>query len=289
MLCLAPLPGHAGPAENVPFVSLYGGYLFSDTDSNLSFADGDSYFSDLRDLDPGGNGGLVGVAIGGPINPAWDWRASFNAQFLGDDETSLSQDNQVAEDRFNFQYFDLELGYRPGVIPESNLRLFAGFRALRAANDIHYGYEDESDGKLGRFDHDIDMVGIGPRIGADASIPLGNSGASISARGAASAIFTRVDHSFSFYEDALPFPDEGRLDLDDNRTVYNLEASLAVDYAVSDRMSLSVGYQAQQWWDLATTVSNAGSDTGSSDFPGKIGSGDVLTHGPFARMTIKLE
>ena len=62
------------------------------------------------------------------------------------------------------------------------------------------------------------------------------------------------------------------------RTVYNLEGSVALGYQLGNAAQLQVGYQVQQWWNLATRITAA-------DSLGRlqVSQSDVLTHGPLPR------
>jgi hypothetical protein len=54
------------------FISFEGGYLLNGSDKNLNF-DSNGFLDGLPALRPGRNGGMFGVSIGKPLNPAWDW------------------------------------------------------------------------------------------------------------------------------------------------------------------------------------------------------------------------
>lgn len=292
-LSLAPLSDAvADPLENTSFISVYGGYAFNEGDSNVDFDDDDAtdpFLEGLGRLDPGRDGGMAGIVLGIPLSPAWDARASLTGLFFETDDadsdfaTSGGPGASTAQSKFNLEYLDLELGYRPGVLPGAVARLFGGLRAMRAENEIDYGLTGS--GKLGDFDRDIDLLGIGPRFGAEAGIPIGNSRASFSALGAGSVIFSETDHRYEFFNFDNAPPVEGVDRNSDFHVVYNLEARAALGYAITDSVQVSVGYQAQQWWDLTTTLS----DVESTDTEiGDTGRGDFLSHGPFARITVKL-
>jgi hypothetical protein len=65
--------------------------------------------------------------------------------------------------------------------------------------------------------------------------------------------------------------------------VYNVEGSVALGYQLGNMAQLQVGYQVQQWWSLATRIYGA-------DSQGRlqVSQSDVLTHGPFAKITVAL-
>lgn len=324
-LCLAPIAARAAdlplpapapvyaempPATGGPWISVYGGYLFNESDTVADFTNGDEFdkLGGLGRLDPGDDGWTGGLEVGSPLVSGFDLQASFNAVYFDTDESRdsgglffedipLGEGEAHASSDFDYQYIDLELGYRPGIVG-GNLRLFAGPRFLHAAQDIDYSYDNsifipvmgigEVD-KFGNFDHDTELWGIGPRIGAEAGIPLGNSRASLNLAGAGSVIFSNVDHDYDFEFDKLGADGSGDDDLDDSRTVYNLEASAAVSYNVTNAVSFELGYQGQKWWNLTTTLDEI--DDGDADGSASVllSQGDVLVHGPFARITVKLQ
>jgi hypothetical protein len=296
-LCLAPLSGagRAGPLDNTPFVSMYGGFLFNESDSSVDFTgDGsDTFLNALGQLDPGDDGVQVGVAIGAPLrSPAWDWQATLNGAFFEDDNSSFvatapDTGGGSATNSFHYQYLDLELGYRPGVVPDGGLRLFAGPRLLHAATDLDYEVDvtlGGGGGKLGTYERVVDLWGMGARAGAEAAMPLGSSRASLSLLGAGSAIYARSDTDYSF-DFVGTSSNAGSTSDKDEHGVYSVEARAALNFAATDRIDLQLGYQVQHWWDLTTTFADVESaDTAITD----VGHGDVLTHGPFARITVKL-
>jgi hypothetical protein len=251
-----------------------------DPDDNFDFGLGS-----LGELTPGEDGAMFGIEVGRPLSPAFDVQASLTGFVFSEDEAENDADGASASNRFDYEYLDLELGYRPGVVKES-LRIFGGPRLLHAGNDIDYDLDGTS-GKVGSYDRDIDLWGGGLRLGAETMMPLGNSRASLSLMGAGSALLAHADHRYSF--DFISNFDEGAgEDSDDDwRGVYNLEALAAVNFAVTDRVNLQLGYQVQHWWNLTTTVGDVDSGDESIEETDN-GKGDFLEHGPMARVTIEL-
>jgi major outer membrane protein len=268
------------------FVSFEGGYLFNGSKDNLDFNQ-TSFLSGLPPLQPGRNGGMFGVSFGRPINPAWDWMLGWRYNALGTDRASTSEN--FASDKFWYQHFDLEFGYRPPTMGPVDVRLFAGLRVLNAQNRIRYGYDTDKLGfdKLGNFDHKIDLWGVGPRGGIQATVPLGLSPAFLSLSGAGSAIFSRVNHQYNFSflmeNPGPPTTGAGFSTTTSSRTVYNLEASVAIGFRVSPTTTFQIGYQAQQWWNLATKM-GAANDVGGFE-PSR---SNVLSHGLVAKITFAL-
>lgn len=294
LLCLALALSDAVQAEpyerpgyyDRSFVAFEGGYLFNGSGKNVDF-DQTGFLSGLPALAPGRDGGMFGVSFGRPIDPYWDWAFAWKYNSFGTANASTSEN--FASNQFRLQHFDLEFGYRPQTANVVDVRFFGGLRVLNARDRIHYGYDTTKIGfdKLGDFDHKIDLWGFGPRGGLQATLPLGNSPAFLNLSGAASAIFTqethRYDFSFSMETPGLPIAGNGLSRIHNSPTVYNLEGSVTVGFRVSPTATFQIGYQAQQWWNLVPKIGNA-DDEGSFQ-PGR---GNVLSHGPVAKITIAL-
>jgi hypothetical protein len=290
-LCCLPLEmsAQAGPLDNVPFISVYGGYLFNEGNPNFNIVDDttvDPFF-----IRPGGDGGMGGFEFGLPLSTGADARISGTAMFF-DEATGATSfgglggaTNSSGEQQLDLQYLDLELGYRPGVM--NNLRLFAGPRVLHAGTDAEYDFASTFIGgsKTGSYDHDVNLWAGGARVGAEAALPLGSSGISLSLLGAGSALYAENEHHLSFDQTSTVFgATSGEASDTESRGVYNLEGAAGINLALG-RTELELGYQVQQWWNLTTNINNPTAVPGTAGADGK---GDFLTHGPMARFTIKL-
>jgi hypothetical protein len=290
MLCLTLLagdPATADPATNqMPgshyerfYISLEGAYLFNRSPVNLSFGDVLDAQPALR---PGRNGARVGMTVGGFVNPAWDWRAGWQGNWLDDRNTFGIDDNPndtvvSASNRMSMHRFTGDLGVRlPG---NPNVRLFGGLSLLNVNNDLDYGYSDV--GKLGNFAHRTELWALGPRLGAEVTVPFDtNSFAKFS--GAGAVMFGRRDHEYTFNFTDFP-PDSGTRSLDRSVTVYNLEAAASVGYRFHPTSTIEIGYQFQQYWNAVPQISGA---TTTGEFAQS--DGRVLLHGPIAKITVAL-
>lgn len=285
-LSLVPIAStaEAGPVENVPFFSMYGGYLFNESDPNAEFDPTAFGLNGLGELNPGRDGVMAGAEFGRPISPDWDVRASLTGAVFENDRSQDAGDGATATDRLNFQYLDAELGYRPGVLRD-RIRLFAGPRLLHATNDIDYGY-DLTNGfgrKTGSYENDVDLFGAGLRAGAQADVPLG-SRFSLSLLGAGSAVAARSEHDYSFATTGF-FNNSAGADNDvEWHGTYDVQGVGTLNFALNDRVQLQAGYQVQQWWDLTAEL---GQVDGNEVTAGN-NKGDLLTHGPVGRITVKL-
>lgn len=267
------------------YISLEGAQLINRSPDNLDFG---PTLSAMAPMTPGGNGAMAGVAIGGMIDPTWDWRVAWHGNWLSTTNSAGTSPNPIsgintvtASDKLWFQTFDGEVGYRIPSLPA--VRLFVGPRVLNATNRIDY--TDNGTGKLGNFDHRTALSGGGPRGGFEATVPV-DGNAFVTMSGSGSVIFARRSHDFTFnYFDtaANPTSGSGVTNFDRSVTVYNVEASAALGYRFTPNSTVQIGYRVQQWWNLVPQVSAATIDGGF-----KSGEGDVLVHGPFAKITVAL-
>ena len=299
------------PYQDRGFISIEGGYWFNGSERNLSFNPSDDFVNVLGPLKPGRNGWTAAIAFGRTFGPQWDWAVAYRYTALNTNSTtgssfqvfpgipfsSTQSVNASASSRLWYQHLDLELGYRPPEWQSAGLRLFVGPRILNARQRMHYDYSafNDVDGfgtfsKLGTFDHDVNLWGVGPRAGLQTSVPLAQTTWSFNASASASMIFSRVqrDFAFNFLQEGFePFEPEisgaGATTSRTWRTVYNFEGSVALGYQLGNMAQLQVGYQMQQWWSLATRITLA-------DSQGRlqVDQSDVLTHGPFAKITVAL-
>jgi hypothetical protein len=263
----------------------------------------------LPPLKPGRDGWTAAIAFGRTFGPQWDWAVGYRYTSLNTNSFTGSgfqpsgppfgvatSVNASASNRLWYQHLDLELGYRPPDWQSAGLRLFVGPRILNARQRMHYDYNGFSDfdgvttlSKLGTFDHDVNLWGVGPRAGLQASVPLAQTPWSFNASASGSMIFSRVQRNFAFnfLQEGFAFVDDvagaGTTNSRTWRTVYNLEGSVALGYQLGNMAQLQVGYQVQQWWSLATRITLADSE-------GRLqaSQSDVLTHSPFAKITVTL-
>jgi hypothetical protein len=288
------------------FFSLEGGYWLNNSGANLTFDPTDAFLAGLPPLKPGHNGDTFAAALGSTIGPRWDWAVGYRYNWFGTASESLTQNlppgpgpgtlTASASNRFWYQTFDAEVGYRPPAWQAAGVRLFVGPRVLNAHNAMNFDYNElvhaapfGDFSKLGNFEHDVDLWGVGPRAGLQASVPLAAMPAPVSLEmsGSASAIFSRTTHNsaFSFNNQNFPFGTTGSgvTSTSTSPTIYNLEGSVGLSYRVAKPVAVELGYQAHEWWRLNTTVTTANSQGQFVE-----GRSDVLSHGPFAKITAEL-
>lgn len=256
-------------------------------------------------------GYYAAIMWGGQISPRWDLRlgVSLNRFDDNDDDISLSDsfdgkasfdetegsvrlDQELGSD-LDFYTADVELGYKALENQAFNLRFFAGLRGLAVEESAekmgYFELRDDPD-LIFSFDFDreieSDFLGLGPRVGTNFEARIGDTALGISGMLAGAAIFGSRDTKSSGAVEVC-YDDGGGLDClsgsgtsrdSEGDIVYNLEGNIGVDMHVTDSSKFTVGYRAQQWWDI-----RAGDDDEGID---KLGvDDDVLVHGPFARYT----
>ena len=181
------------------------------------------------------------------------------------------------------------------------MRLFAGLRGLYAedlAEKMGYFEYREQDGLFFvELDKEVESEfwGIGPRVGTDFRTRLGDSPFGISGSVAGAAIFgsrdVKTTTSLAIGGDLGDIGDlcdsfcggkgESCEEIDVERdshsdVVYNLEGNVGLDFHAGEQATFTIGYRAQQWWDIRE-------DQSSDD---KLGvDDDLLVHGPYAKVT----
>jgi hypothetical protein len=177
---------------------------------------------------------------------------------------------------------DLEIGRDVGLgmfgAGDGKLRVHAGLRIAH--------FEGQSDVSqsfylvpifFGYLDQDIErqFTGAGPRLGFDASLPLG-SWASLDFTGAGALLFGR--HSFDL--DGSGFFFIVPITVEQNRSdfvvVPNVDASAAFTFKLGANTSMSLGYRVDAFFNVH--------DDGGADHD----EGDRIIHGPFGSITIAL-
>ncbi|WP_328766575.1 Lpg1974 family pore-forming outer membrane protein [Devosia aurantiaca] len=160
------------------------------------------------------------------------------------------------------------MGYTPELDDNLDIRLFAGARGLHAANDI-FVTEDKLGGE---FDEstliESNYFGIGPRVGMDIANRFADSPFGISGSFAGAVIFGNSSQTITTDTSGGPTSTE----IDDNRTVVNLEASIGLDYHFTEQASFTIGYRGEHFGNV-------------SNVPG--GEPESFTsHGPFVKAAL---
>lgn len=247
------------------YISAEGGIIW--TDHGIR-EDGDDKFGDIDDDD---NGFYAAITARRMFNPSWDIQLTGTGTWL--DGASQRADPDGADYRYNtdldFQTIDLDVGYHPMENPM--IRLLLGLRVLHVDDELTY-----SDTNPFAGDHfasfDSNGWAVGPRIGIQSEMMLGDSKFGLIAEGSGSILFGKFD------EDWENFNGPSGSD-NDSRTVYNLEGLAGLSYHCNENFAITIGYRAQKWWDLRENT-GVSFDNGYS----LTADPDVLVHGPFARV-----
>jgi Legionella pneumophila major outer membrane protein precursor len=204
-------------------------------------------------------GGYGALSFGRQVHPDSDWRVGIAYSAFADNfATTNPLDPSVVsiESRLKFQTVDVDFGFHPISTPMEDLRLFAGLRGL--------GVQDSAD-KIGSSSTNENgkFTGLGPRIGVDFENHFADSRMGFSGSLAGAAIFGERTGSIN----GTAFANQP--------TIYNVDASLGLDYHPSPAGTFTVGVRAQQWWNLRPAYSS----TALTVEP------NVVDWGPFVKFT----
>jgi hypothetical protein len=278
-----PLAADLTPAAQAKWwASVEGQYLLYDGDSaDYGFEDKDADHFHLKPDDGWGIGGELGFR---PADSPWSFvgRVRYGESNKEHDDstyyTTFTASRAKADHREHQIIADLEIGRDVGLgALDNDIRVFAG---IRFANFKGKGsYSNNYSGFVTPTGSDVDIrrefTGIGPRIGFDATLPLGDQfGLDIGAAGAALFGKQKFDADGTAYSGFLS------TQVDDHRSkrvvVPNLEASAALSWLITDNAKFSLGYRVDSYFD----VYDNGDINGSRD------EGDRIIHGPFVKFTI---
>jgi len=251
--------------------------LFVRNDPALRFDSADSKLGNLGALQQGDRGLQGRVSLTHAFDEAWDTRISASMLYAGEDEKAasyLSGSNvSTARQSARAIVLDAEVGHRFKPVEVLDVRLFAGFRALRATAEGHWATSasDKLGQRQGSF---FDTThALGPRVGADVTIPV-SSRIDLLASGSVSAL---NGHSRSRYT-------VDNVRTRDNRWILGADAMAGVALHLGDGASLTAGYRVEHWRNLAalhTGISNVGAYETRWGTP-------TLSHGPVLRFTVPL-
>ncbi len=238
------------------------------------------------------------ISLGKRIDPLWDLRvgASLNHQLesVSTVEFTYSSGGSSGEvllemrNDFDFENLDFEAGYTPVLDGNFQVRLFAGIRGLHytdSADKLGTTYSTSagySSGGTISLLTTSEFIGAGPRIGVEGSTRFGgNFGISGMLAGAVIHGLERTSGSVTISEFSgasagfnatIPLPGS-----EEWKTILDLEASLGLDYFVAEQTKLTLGYRAEQLFNVG----------GNSFYYSSGGSPDRLVHGPFVKAESK--
>lgn len=247
------------PPEFTPitYISIEGGPIWTDHGIRDT---ADDKFGNIED----GKGFYAAATLRRIFAPDWDWQITAIGTWL--DETSAgdadSLDGRVRTD-LDFQTVDLDFGYHLDQNPLT--RLLFGARILHSTNSLGF----RNDWVAETFN--AEGWAVGPRVGFQSETMLGGSQFGFVAEASGSVLFGNfnVDIDSEW---------RGSGSFRDTRTLYNLEGLAGLSWHVTDSLTLTGGYRAQQWWGLrkGTSVGLVNDRLSVNE--------NVLVHGPFARL-----
>ena len=211
----------------------------------------DSGNDDFRDApvsvspdDGWGGRALMGFSIGG----GWDVAAGFQYSDLSRGKRKTANSSQDAD----YWAGDLEFG----------TSMMWGMFSIRPFIGARYAEFDHKARGFGETQKN-DWWGVGPRVGFDTSVRLGESNFSIFAGAAGSYLWGKMKEDSSFFGNDKK-----------KANVWQVDGQIGVGYEVTENFTIGAGYRADYWDGVADrTATNADGNS----------SGDRLMHGPFVR------
>ncbi|MBZ9847275.1 hypothetical protein LB565_04630 [Mesorhizobium sp. CA14] len=225
------------------------------------------------------------VSLTKQISPDMDWRlaGAFHTGRDWSEGESLAEGSGVfsasLSHGFDFQTVDFDVGKHVKV-QSADVRFFGGLRLLHAdqtAIDFSESFTpSDPAAEGGSFDKlgTSEFWGIGPRVGAEAYYPIGESWG-LTGSVAGSVMWGRRKDEFLLTETTTN-PDSHQTLSDESQhsseTVYNVEASAGLSWAPITNTTFTAGYKIEQWHNL---IVNADHKNQTFD-------------GPFIRLEVKM-
>jgi hypothetical protein len=228
----------------------------------------------------GFNGALT---LNKKISEIWDIQGNIAYAGFLDQKTSTSSysssggatylDEASSIGGHAFQTADIEIGYRPPAFANDQLRIFGGLRALRSSKSYDVSGTETDLATMavtssGQINYSSKFQGLGIRGGASAAIRFPQSNFGASALVAGSIIYGResIDYGFDYGNDSILSASDTR-----GKAVYNLDATLGVDWHLNSTTVLTSGYKVQEYWNIGENLYNSQNKTND------------LIHGPFLK------
>jgi outer membrane immunogenic protein len=248
-------------------------------------APGNTAFTEVNDkfgvLGPKPQQGLMlSAEYGRLIDTRYDWRLTLRGVGVPEHIVDATDNwgTSSGSTRLGYQTLDGEIGRRIQVSDPLALRAFAGLRAIHTYERIEEAVQGSSNVSQAAA---VQSWGIGPRAGVEFSYRLGSQPVFLTGGVDASVLFGRAEQTTAFVD--LDTPMSGSLSSSAPSTIYTLGGRVGVTWFASPQTSVTVGYQAEQIWNLRKAYSGLAvfGDLGMLD-----GRGDNLVHGPFARVAV---
>jgi outer membrane protein OmpA-like peptidoglycan-associated protein len=187
--------------------------------------------------------------------------------------------------KLRYQVADFEAGYNWKMGQNTDMRLFGGLRmahfnqrataSLNGTTSIS-GYSHAGGRRKSTF------WGIGPRLGLNGQVGLGNSGFNVFGSLSGAMLYGRYKDEHSVVATGLATPTGVSYnDRRKHKWVPNAEGEIGVGYNFNTNggtdLGLQLGYRAEKWWNVSSDA-DVLSPTPASH------SSDQFMHGPFVRL-----
>ncbi len=222
------------------------------------------------DVKPGDGWGIHGL-LGFRFDEVWDFALSGGHVDLSKGKSDGNPlPNTFGVDDASTWNIDGTIGYNLLVMAPAQARVFGGVRYREWDHDFQF----RPDVPLGCCGLQSETWGVGPLAGFSGSVPIDE----------ALSIFGGAEVAVLFGKTRFrQLPAVGVTSGSSNRTMVDLGAHLGLNLLVADNVELGAGYRVL--WTSGATYKNRGL---LAFAVGPSGSSDALVHGPFGRLSIKL-
>jgi hypothetical protein len=271
----ATLPAAAGDK----MLTLEGAPIFVRNDPNLRFNRADDKLGNLGDLGFKDMAGYGRVAFTNKVNQTWDLRVAASALTTDREEKSSpyvkGNGTSTASQAFRMAFADVEAGAHVSGASGVDLRLLGGIRTFRSEANGNWATDpDDKVGRFGRFDDK--GWGIGPRVGAELTMPL-SKGMNLVTGASLAALYRRdLDR---FLHDTSTWTRTSA-----SSWSINADAFGGISLDLDGGAKFAVGYRAQYWDNMLSMRTEVKKD---GNFEQK-GRAPFLAHGPFVSLTFPI-
>ncbi len=207
---------------------------------------GGSTVTDIQD-----NAGVRGALSAGiRVDDKWSFELGASANQMFDSHSTFTSGGPFGggfTTNFSFQNLDFGAAFAPVLSDKFDVKLFAGIRGL------HYTDTQDkvgvSSGGSSELNYKAEFIGAGPRIGVSGSARFGESPLGVSGMLAAAVIYgeERTNATAQFISNSgggsglIPVQSGTKW-----KSVYDVEASLGLDYHVNEQTKFTLGFRGEQ-------------------------------------------
>jgi hypothetical protein len=295
LLCAAP----AASARDSVVISVQGQLVIDASDGMTYGFENVAPNYPAQDLEDGlGAGGSAKFLY--RFDSGWDIAAKFSMLGTGGDDS--------IDDGYGYSYYytgfygptriegevdtevsmiDFEVGHDFGI-GSGNLRVFGGVRLSWLERDITATTSYYDGGFYPRIDRQDTAWGIGPRLGLEASHPIGGG---FGVFGGFSGAVLFGEKSTEQNGQFNGFPVTPEVDDTDASTTYAADAELGISYSFNFSTRtlgmLSLGYRADAWFSALDNDYPIDPTFGALYGASSDSDADYISHGPFLRLTVQ--